>query len=65
MLWRQLTLIIPIMILLPFALGEANPVTNGGFEELDSQGFPLHWAPVGGPPTSEIGHYIGFVYRSI
>lgn len=36
-------------------LNAQNPVTNGGFEELDPKGFPLRWSSVGGPPTSEIG----------
>ncbi|MBC7327312.1 hypothetical protein H5T87_04260 [bacterium] len=49
-----LFLIFIAMTILPL-LGQVNPVTNGGFEELNEQGFPLHWEPVGGPPTSEIG----------
>lgn len=32
-----------------------NPVTNGGFEVVGANGFPVDWEPVGGPPDSEIG----------
>ena len=52
---RLICLILLSVLLVVLGRGQGNPVTNGGFEELDSQGFPLHWEPVGGPPTSEIG----------
>jgi hypothetical protein len=32
-----------------------NPVTNGGFEIVGADGFPVDWEAVGGPPDSEIG----------
>ncbi|MGB9607363.1 MAG: hypothetical protein ACPL7E_02385, partial [bacterium] len=43
------------ILIVACGLSKGNIVTNGGFEELDSKGFPLHWEPVGAPPTSEIG----------
>lgn len=55
MLIRYLALLPLLMMTFVPAISDENPVTNGGFEELDSKGFPLHWEAVGGPPTSEIG----------
>ncbi|MCS7254384.1 MAG: hypothetical protein RMK18_08305 [Armatimonadota bacterium] len=35
------------LLYLPVLGQEQNPVTNGGFEELGPDGFPVDWAPVG------------------
>ncbi|MBC7329929.1 hypothetical protein H5T88_06165 [bacterium] len=51
----RFSLLVLLIIILFSGFSKGNPITNGGFEELNPQGFPQHWEPVGGPPTSEIG----------
>ncbi|MBC7328503.1 hypothetical protein H5T87_10415 [bacterium] len=50
----KLFLIIATLAGLQVAVSSENLLTNGGFEELGSEGFPLDWAPVGAPPVSRI-----------
>jgi hypothetical protein len=47
---RYQTLILALLALGPLSIGRAqtpNPITNGGFEELQPNGFPVDWEAVG------------------